>query len=282
MNIWCWPGEFVLFREEDIEILMRLGLTLLQAKAYLTLSVLETATMQTISRNSSIARQDVYRIMPLLQKLGLAEKIITSPATYKSIPVKDGISLLLQKKKEERANLQNQANFLLSNLRETENDENPEDKTQFAMIYDRSLLFKKFEKGNKTSMESIDCSGTWPDIKEALLAVLKDHLKQATTRGVRVRIVTENPGNDKSTNLILQNLSESPLFEMRCVPPPIPVKIVIYDKKEANTSISTKAESDMPSLWSNNPNFVKILSNQFEEMWSKGEKLPKSKTSKKS
>ena len=254
---------------------MRLGLTLLQSKTYLTLSVLGTATMQSISKTSNIARQDVYRIMPTLQKFGLVEKVIIFPATYKAIPVKDGVSLLFLQKKDEYTKLQRKANVLLSSLKETISPENPEDETQFAIVYDRALLYKKFEKGNKTSNKSIDCSGTWSDIKSALFAVLSEEVKQATNRGVRVRIITENPGNDNSADKILQTLSQSPLFEIRYVPSPIPVKIVLYDGKEANTSISTSNETDLPSLWSNNPNFVKIMTNQFEEMWKKGNSFKK-------
>lgn len=208
--------------------------------------------------------------MPALQKLGLAEKVIISPATYKAIPVKDGASLLLQQKKDEYTKLQRKAKVLLSSLKDTVSNKNPPDETQFAIVYDRALLYKKFEKGNKTSKKSIDCSGTWLDIKNALFAVLSEDIKQATKKGVRVRIITENPCDDKSADKILQTLSKSPLFEIRYVAAPIPVKIVLYDGKEVNTSISTSNETDLPSLWSNNPNFVKIMTNQFEEMWNKG------------
>ena len=250
---------------------------MLQAKTYLALSILGTGTAQLISKTSNIARQDVYRVIPILQKKGLAEKVITSPAAYKATPFKDGVSSLLQQRKEDYTNLKKKANALLNDSQEIENDESAEDETQFAMIYDRALLYSKFEKGNKTSKKSIDCSGTWPDIKSALLAVLKKDLKKATKRGVKVRIITENPGDDKSLDRLLQDLCKSPLFEIRYVPIPIPVKTVLYDGIEANTSVSTSADTDMPSLWSNNPNFVKIMMNQFEEMWNKGVKKPKRK-----
>lgn len=63
---------------------MELGLTSLQAKIYLALAQTGNATIRNIAKNSKIARQDVYRIMPSLQKLGLAEQIVVSPTMYKS------------------------------------------------------------------------------------------------------------------------------------------------------------------------------------------------------
>jgi sugar-specific transcriptional regulator TrmB len=54
--------------DEPIQTFMSLGLTLLQAKLYLTLVKLgsQGGEVRKISRESSIARQDVYRILPEL------------------------------------------------------------------------------------------------------------------------------------------------------------------------------------------------------------------------
>jgi DNA-binding IclR family transcriptional regulator len=54
----------------------------LKSKVYLTLATLGKADVKTIAKASNIARQEIYRIMPTLQKLGLTEKIITNPTMY--------------------------------------------------------------------------------------------------------------------------------------------------------------------------------------------------------
>jgi sugar-specific transcriptional regulator TrmB len=63
--------------QDDIQTLTDLGLSLLQAKTYLNLAKLGKANVQTIAKASNVARQDIYRVMPKLQKLGLAEKFIS-------------------------------------------------------------------------------------------------------------------------------------------------------------------------------------------------------------
>jgi hypothetical protein len=263
-----------MFRDEDIETLMRLGLTLLQAKTYLTLSTMGSATMGIISKASSIARQDVYRVMPTLQKLGLVEKVIKTPATYQALPIKDGLSILLQQRKENYTALQKKALKLLGNRQEPKKATaiREEEDTQFAIIYDKTLLFQKFWKGNQTAQKSIDCSGLWQDIKILLSNCngRDDHFTEANKKGVRVRIVTEEHKDDTSIDRILAVMCKNPLFDIRFLSAPMPVKIVLYDGKEAHTSISTSADTDMPSLWSNNPNFVRIMTNQFEDMWNRG------------
>jgi sugar-specific transcriptional regulator TrmB len=63
-----------MIQEKENQILMDLGLTCVQAKVYLTLIKLRNPTVKMISKISNVVSQDVYRIMPRLQKLGLAGK----------------------------------------------------------------------------------------------------------------------------------------------------------------------------------------------------------------
>ncbi len=79
---------------------MDLGLTLLQAKIYLSLSEFEKAEIRKMSKASNVARTDIYRLMPELEKLGLAEKIIASPTSYRATPLNEGFSILLENKKK--------------------------------------------------------------------------------------------------------------------------------------------------------------------------------------
>ncbi|HUJ84381.1 MAG TPA: helix-turn-helix domain-containing protein [Candidatus Acidoferrales bacterium] len=272
-----------MFRNEDLETLTRLGLTLLQARTYLTLTVEGSASMAEISKASGIARQDVYRTMPILHKTGLVEKIIKTPATYKALPIKDGLSLLLQQRKEEYENLQRRAKALIENMQEKKSvppiePEGP----QFAMIYDQELLYQKFEKYNLLAQKSIDVSGSWPNMKWLIsLCNCRDDLfTQAMRKGVRIRIFTERRGEDVEVDKNIVGMSKNPLFEVRFTAAPIPVKVVIYDEKEAYTSISTSPQTDMPMLWSNNPNFLRIMISQYNEIWNRAAKFVAKKKTK--
>jgi len=70
---------------ETIDTLIELGLTLNQARIYVALLHSEKpVTAKEISKITDITRQDVYRILPNLQKTGLLEKTITAPAMFKA------------------------------------------------------------------------------------------------------------------------------------------------------------------------------------------------------
>ena len=68
-------GEFCMYcPKEDFQILVDLGLTLLQAKVFLALLVRGTSKVTEISQVSKVSRPDVYRSLSKLQEFGLVEK----------------------------------------------------------------------------------------------------------------------------------------------------------------------------------------------------------------
>src|SRR3989304_9053779 len=57
--------------EQKAETLSSFGLTVKQAKVYLTLVFLGTSVVGEISKLSKVRREEVYRVMPKLEKMGL-------------------------------------------------------------------------------------------------------------------------------------------------------------------------------------------------------------------
>jgi sugar-specific transcriptional regulator TrmB len=255
--------------DKCIQTLMKLGLTFLQAKTYNTLSKIGTSTIKTISKASGIARQDIYRVMQSLQKLGVAEKIVTAPTMYKAIPLKEGLFILLQNKTREYTELQKETTELLNNFHESSDETVFQDEEQqFSIISSETLLFKKLAERENTTQTSIAIVGEWEGIKTALFYRLQD-FKKAMKRGVKIRIIVEKQKDNNSIQKITQTLKTNPLFGIRYISAPIPVKTVIHDGTEVNMCIAISPDSNVPSLWSNNPQFVKIMVTHFEELWNK-------------
>ncbi len=257
-----------MLREEEIHTLMDLGLTLLQVKCYLALATLGKASIKSVAKTANIAQQDVYRLMPVLQKRGLAEKMLTAPVTYKGTPIKDGVMILLQRRAEDYAELQRKTEMLLNSPHENEIvTKFSDEESQFVVTSEKTLLYRKLEKDDRSAQKSIDIIGTWDGIKAALFYHLQWEFKKLMKRGIRIRIITEQHEDDKSMLKILRALKKNTLFGIRYVVSPVLLKTVIYDEKEVNMCIATLPDRDVPSLWSNNPNFVKIMTSHFEEIW---------------
>ena len=71
-----------LHREENIKTLVSLGITGTQAKICLALARIGVATISEIADAAEVARPDTYRAAVELEKKGLLEKIVSTPARY--------------------------------------------------------------------------------------------------------------------------------------------------------------------------------------------------------
>jgi sugar-specific transcriptional regulator TrmB len=255
------------------QTLMKLGLTALQTKIYLTVIELQESEANNISKYSNVARPDVYRVMPTLEKMGLVEKIIASPTRYRATPIKETCNILLQKKKREFADINLETELLIKNVSVKKSiDEIDFSKEEFKLISSKSLLLKRLEIENSTIKNSINCVGDWKVVRGLMFNHLEIY-ERALNRGVKIRILTEKGNNFESAHKkILLKLNNHPLFKIKNVAPPISIRMAIYDMKKAHMCINSYSDSDItPSLWSNNPQFVKLIAAYFEEMWNKSE-----------
>jgi sugar-specific transcriptional regulator TrmB len=255
----------MLQNDETVTTLMNLGLTSLQAKTYLALTELGRADAQKVSKLSNVARQDIYRIMPTLEKLGLVEKAIAKPTLYKAVPLKDGCLMLLKERIKQQTMLQNKIKSLLNNNnKETNVDATiQEDITQFVITSERKLFSKRIEKAH---LEARTADMIIPaDALNLVLFNSFESLETSMKKGAEIRIIT-GKREGESTNARLQTLKRNPLFEIRSASSLIDFAIVIFNKKEVNMCISV-TPSEVPSLWTNNPRVVRIAQTLFESIW---------------
>ncbi|MGE5187977.1 MAG: TrmB family transcriptional regulator, partial [Betaproteobacteria bacterium] len=92
--------------DEPVETLINLGLTVLQAKVYLSLAKLGTSTGRTTAKDAKVAPQDVYRVLAELQEAGLVEKIIAKPNKYCPMPINQGFAMLIKHRKNQTKQLE--------------------------------------------------------------------------------------------------------------------------------------------------------------------------------
>jgi sugar-specific transcriptional regulator TrmB len=258
----------------DIQVLMDLGLTLLQAKTYLALSALGSATVKAVSKASAIARSDTYRIMHTLQEKGLAARMMVAPAMYVATPIKIAVSMLLQQNTQEHIRLQKKTEHWLENYQEN-NVKSPvrDEESRFLIISEKTLLHKMLDEKNRKVQKTLDVSGKWQSTRRVLFDLSLDFFKEAIERGVRVRWITETHEEDKTTDKTLKTLKR-PFFRIRYFSPPIPLQVAIYDEKEVSVCVGKALEDDVTSVWSNNPIFVKLVANYYEQIWKSAKKKP--------
>jgi sugar-specific transcriptional regulator TrmB len=250
--------------DECLGVLRHLGLTGLQARIYLALARLGVADVKTISRVSNVARQDVSRVMSGLQELGLVENGASSQDVYTAVPLRKGLLFLLQQKAEETDVLQEKTRRLIEAF-----DEDSvgmavrEACSQFEVTSELSVLHQKASASTNAAQKSQDSILTLAGFK-VMLSYGQD-VKGALGRGVRLRVVTEEPESPQAARDLLRGF-EHPLLTVKYIPAPVPICMMLFDDKEVQMRM---CEDDVPSLWSNNHHIINLSKKYFVEMWGK-------------
>jgi len=252
-------------REKMLEALMSLGLTYLQARSYLALTHFGQAEAKDIAKASEIARQDIYRIMPTLEKLGLAEKMVAAPILYKATPLKDGLAMLLHAKVTEQTLLRKRVKFLLNNDQEGSFDAIiPEESTQFIITSEKKLLVKKFQT---SLLGARTCDLVFPAFAwNFVMFNLSEEIGVAVTKGARIRIVTQESTISPLIYRKVEILRKHSCFQIRFTRSTIDFGIAIFDGGEVNVCVSDNM-LEVPSLCTNNPQFLKIAQIAFDCEW---------------
>lgn len=114
-------SNFQKFLEETATELADFGLTKTQAKIYITLATLGIASASEIAAISKIRREEVYRIIPELEKRGVIVRKLMVPRKFSAIQPETAIEILTKLKlktmKEEADKLRQSQVKLISRLK---------------------------------------------------------------------------------------------------------------------------------------------------------------------
>jgi len=251
--------------KENIQCLERLGLSPNQAKIYLGLLFHGKSSVKEISTLSGVAREEVYRNLKQLRKLGFVEKIFSYPNTYRPSPLNSVLMTMLKKKAIEMSTLQIETDKLLQNF--TENEETDLNSNETFLIPEMKPLLDKAKNQLNTLKESLDTICSWQKGIGWLTSQNEQFIK-ALERKVKIRFVIEKE-NQNSQSLI-NKFKDFPSFIIKFVSTLPPACIGIYDKKVLFLDTETKAGFvKSPVIWTNNPNIVGMAQIYFDTIWNK-------------
>ena len=249
----------------DVHVLIRWGLTLNQAKTYLALLKLGLSKIMTISKNVDIATGDVYRIMAVLEEIGLVEKVISAPIKYKAVPMGEAVSILKRRRIEENFRLEAVTKKMLKKFDNIPETSSYNDWQQFV-LFSETRAFLKRKKTLEKVQESLDLI-TSLEKPNTILYNDSEEIAKAVQRGVKIRIIIKNPQEKLPPEIT--NLSEkNPAFEIRYIRKPPSMLIGIYDKIEASVLTGNPEMKKCATLWIENPYVLSIIQDYFERIWS--------------
>ena len=257
--------------DENAEMLSDFGLTHNQAKVYLTIAKLGVATVSEISKVSKVRREDVYRILPKLEKIGLIERILGKPTRIRAIPVEDALALMIKREeqiaRERMSTLTALKDEFMEHFKTYKVKPLSKEAAHFALISERSGIINKELAMVKNAEKAIDVITS----KDKLFHIFGGYLGQfqeAFKSGIKVRVILGvSEYEDSIMEIIEENMRFSYNLDIRYTDQPTG-HCVIRDYTEVVMATSREPTvGETPYLWTDDENLVGLLQKNFESTW---------------
>jgi sugar-specific transcriptional regulator TrmB len=262
----------VIVSDEYVSTLSELGLSISQAKVYLSLAKSSSLKAHEISSVSGVCRPDVYRVLVQLEEAGLVERTISTPEEFHAISIEKCVSGLIQRRIMKTAELQQKALTLTQNFKRITENEEASEEFEFVLVPSRGAVYARADKMIR-SVQNIIC---FMALKRRLIAWISNHspiLEEVLARNVDFRVIMQKPEANENLGEQIVALMKYPNFELRLISDAPKVGFSIWDRKEMLLSTSAfDTPFPYPTLWSNNKAAVDLAQDYFDLIWQQNQK----------
>ena len=262
---------------ECAERLSDFGITFNQAKVYIAIAQLGVTSVSQVSKTSNVPREEVYRMLPKLQELGLMEKILGRPIKVKATPIEDALSILI--KREQDIALKKVSALIAEKDEFLKNFDTCKMKQQFeeahfTLVSQREAVIHKGLTMIEAAERAVDII-TSRDQFSHFFTNYHEPINKAIRKGVKFRIVLDTAEQDDSILKILEEYeSPKPSLYLKYTDQPLShYTVVDYEEALVATSIEPTALGKNPYLWTNDSNLIGLMAKNFESIWHTSAKI---------
>ena len=257
--------------DENTDLLLGLGLSLNQARVYLAILKLEKTTVGQVAKFSKVRREDVYRTLPALEKMGLIEKLLGKPAEIRATPISDALSFLVaeEKSKFDERLLGMRSRVQRLSLKDWKQPL-PGEESIYILIAEKKAILAKTSGLIRNSRKEVALIADKGRIIP-VLSQLSDEYKQAIKNGAQIRLIFEGGSTDILLKEKVQQLIDGVSVHVKFHRKPLNHFIMSDDTEALITGSKETGLGESPSLWTNNSNLIGVLRTSFESDWKKAE-----------
>jgi len=257
----------------NIEILSEFGLTESQAKVFIAIIQLKNPTVAEVAEASEVRREEIYRLLPDLENMGLVERLLGKPLRLRSPDPKSSISTLVKLERERAkariSDLSIKSRDFLVQLRQQDIEIDTDGilTSDFSLIQEkesiRTVLYDMLSKSTK----QVDLLFSRPDLIW-LLSTHGEILRKAAEHAVKIRIMSEPPsGRDRLPKIIQRRFPENVEISLRYLLFPTAFFLIV---DLSQLLLITSGVHHLPAsncLWTNNESLIALTHKDFENLW---------------
>jgi sugar-specific transcriptional regulator TrmB len=258
-------------KDENTDLLLGLGLTLNQAKVYLAVLKLEKTTVGQVANFSKVRREDVYRILPSLEKMGLIERLLGKPTEIRATRISDALSLLVAEEKgkyDER--LVGMRGIVQKLSLKDWKQQLPNEESIYILIAEKKAILTKTSELISNSVKEVALIADKGRIMPVLFQ-FSDEYRLAIKEGAVIRLLFEGESPDGLLREKVIKLIGGASVHVKFHREALNHFIMSDDKEALITTSKETGLGESPSLWTNNSNLIGVLRTGFESDWKKAE-----------
>jgi sugar-specific transcriptional regulator TrmB len=235
---------------------------------------LEKTTVVQVANFSKVRREDVYRILPSLEKMGLIERLLGKPTEIRATRISDALSLLVAEEKgksDER--LVGMRGIVQKLTLQDWKQQLPKEESIYILIAEKKSIFAKTADLISNSKKEVALIADKGRIMPVLFQ-FSDEYSLAIKNGAAIRLLFEGENPDSVLVEKVQKLIGSESVQVRFHPERLNHFLMSDDKEALITTSKESGLGESPSLWTNNGNLIGVLRSSFESDWKKAKGLP--------
>jgi sugar-specific transcriptional regulator TrmB len=262
--------------QEDLVVkLENFGFTCNQAKIYLNIVESGKTCVGKIVANTNLCRQDICKLLPKFEKMGLLTISIGKPRMIEAVPIEKALDNLISKEKE-KVNLR--FSYLENNLRDMINSIQKQpvikEETRFSLLNaDEAIRNKGHLTFRKMKKECLLVTNI--ELIETTSKHFRDLLQAINGNKVKTRlIVVTKDDSDTVKGSIEKIVPSTGQFIARSIKKSTCKNYQIIDNKEIWIATQQKTEKGSQCmLWTNDQNIIDIYKENFKRIWKQAQTL---------
>ncbi len=253
------------------EELSEYGITCNQAKVYIAAAKLGIASISQISKISTVPREEVYRLLPKLEDLGLIEKTIERPMRVKASDFKTALSILVARKKDmllgEISELEQKSDMILEEFQKLNRIPKTSEKAHMTIIRQNEAITQKLVSMIEHTKSTVSLSIS----RDQFIHFFNNYrvqIMKALNRDVKFNVTLEKAEYNDTLREYQKEFEKAGRLEIRFVDQ-LQSHYILVDFKQAlvSTSIKHAAFGNKANMWTDDNSIMSVLKENFEIMW---------------
>jgi sugar-specific transcriptional regulator TrmB len=255
------------------ELIMKLtefGLTINQVKVYLSIVQSGKIHVTQISKNTLLHRQDIYKLLPKLEKMGLITRTISKPVMVEALPVERALERIIAKEKE---TADRRIICLETALKDIAGEIKQQpiiaEETQFTLLTTNVAMKNRINMTLKAKPGVFCIVSTIENLKGQVGHFYKQFFQILSDNKTRIHLILVGDEDPVELKRIVEKIApRCGNFTAKAIEKCPSKDYQVVDSTEVWIATTQKMQAGNPSiLWTNDPNIVKTYLENFHETW---------------